>query len=75
MPTYFMRTYGQTAGFGDPWTNDMDTAMLDLTPELIDLCRQRSVRVLALAALRNRSGSFTFGTKGAFPGGSSIPVS
>jgi hypothetical protein len=45
-----MRTYGQSAGFGDPFTNDMDTAMLELTPELIAVCRQRASLVLELAA-------------------------
>ncbi len=50
MTTYFMRTYGQSAGFGDPFTSDMDTAMLDVTPELIDVCRQRAKRVTKLAA-------------------------
>ena len=40
MPKFFMRTYGQSAGFGDPWTNDMDTAILDVNPELLDLCRR-----------------------------------
>jgi hypothetical protein len=50
MTNYFMRTYGQSAGFGDPFTNDMDTAMLDVTHELIDVCRQRAKRVLKLAS-------------------------
>ncbi len=50
MPTFFMRTYGQSAGFGDPWTSEMDTATLDVTPELIRLCRRRSKQVLELAA-------------------------
>jgi len=50
MPTFFMRTYGQSAGFGDPFTHDMDTAMLELTPELVDMCRQRAKDVLRLAA-------------------------
>ena len=50
MPMHFMRTYGQSAGFGDPFTSDMDTAILDVTPELIDLCYQRSKQVLKLTA-------------------------
>ncbi len=50
MTIYFTRTYGQSAGFGDPFTGDMDTAMLDVTPKLIDVCRQRAKRVLKLAA-------------------------
>ena len=50
MTIYFMRTYGQSTGFGDPFTGDMDTAMLHVTSELIDVCRQRAKRVLKLAA-------------------------
>ena len=50
MPKYFMRTYGQSAGFGDPFTSDMDTAILDVTPELIKLCRQRFKQIQRLAA-------------------------
>ena len=50
MPKFFMRSYGQPAGFGDPWTNDMDTAILDVTPELLDLCRRRTKHILELAA-------------------------
>jgi len=64
MTTYFMRTYGQSAGFGDPFTNDMDTAVLDVTPELIDLCRQRGKRVLRLAAQDASLGELLFWDEG-----------
>lgn len=50
MPRFFMRTYGQSGGFGDPFTSDMDMATLDITPELIRLCRRRSKQILKLAA-------------------------
>jgi hypothetical protein len=53
MPTFFMRTYGQAAGFNDPWTSEMDTATLDVTPALIRLCRRRSRQALDLAAKDN----------------------
>jgi hypothetical protein len=50
MPKIYMRTYGQTAGFGDPFTSEMGTAVLELTPELIALCRQRARLALDMAA-------------------------
>jgi hypothetical protein len=48
MPQFFMRTFGQSNACGDPWTSYMDTAMLELTPALIDVCRRRSDSVLKL---------------------------
>lgn len=50
MPKYFMRTYGQSGGFGEAYSADLDTAVLDVTPELLALCRQRERLVLELAA-------------------------
>jgi len=50
MPKFLCRTYGQSAGFGDPFTSDVDAATVELTVGLIDLCRKREQQALALYA-------------------------
>jgi hypothetical protein len=64
LTTYFMRTYGQSAGLGDPWTNDMDLATLDITDELVALCRRRARDVLKLAAEDARLCELSFWDEG-----------
>lgn len=47
---YLCRTYGQSGGHGDPWTDEMDACTIAVSPELIELCRQREKLILALHA-------------------------